>query len=550
MKRLSGLLTLAPLLVGAKGDEDLPIPEQSVSVCSVQQVQNPSTGEYFANLLTTSNWPARWTCGTWSATDGWIYIISDLTIFAAYLSIPIMLFIYLWRRDLGLFKLLTFSFGVFILACGFTHLIDAIIFWEPIYRFSGFVRAITAVVSVATVGLMIKSIPIALTFKSPKALQLQVDKAVAEAEELNSILQESFSIAKIGTWKLDLKSNVVSWSDSLYDIYEIPLGTPIDLEASLEMYKGQEKLIQDTIANAISAKSKYNLELLLTKPNGSQLWTKAIGIPEVEGDEVVSIRGYVMDIDASKQLEIERKKSREKLEEEVNARTSELKAANQELESFSYYISHDLRAPLRAINGFSEALQEDYRSKLDEEAVRYLDRIAYNSRKMGDLIDDILAFSRMHRKQTNFKKVDLNGVITDIIDHLFVESKAFIEVSPLPEIHGDKEMINQVFANLISNAIKYSSKEESPAIEIAGEEYDDSYLIKITDNGVGFNMQYADKLFMVFQRLHADEEFEGTGVGLALCHKIMSMHDGEIWAKSEEGAGATFFLKFKKQVND
>lgn len=550
MKRLSGLLALAPLLVGARGDEDLIISEQAVSVCSIQQVQNPSTGEYFTNLLSTENWPARWTCGTWSAADGWIYIISDLIIFAAYLSIPIMLFIYLWKRNLGFFKPLTFAFGVFILSCGVTHLIDAIIFWEPIYRFSGFVRAITAVVSVATVGLMIKSVPTALTFKSPATLQKEVDLAVAESKELNSILQESFSIAKIGTWKLDLQTNQVSWSDSLYDIYEIPPGTLIDLEKSLDMYPGQEKLIEDAIAKAIANRSNYDLELLVTKPNGKQLWTKAIGITEVERGEVVSIRGYVMDIDASKQLEIERKKSHEKLEEEVNARTRELKAVNQELESFSYYISHDLRAPLRAINGFSEALLEDYKPKLDEEASRYLDRISYNSRKMGELIDDILAFSRMNRKETNFKNVNLAQVVSDLINNLFVESKSIIQVRNLPEIHGDKEMINQVFANLLSNAVKYSSKEESPSVEIIGEEFDDSYLIKVVDNGVGFNMQYADKLFMVFQRLHSDEEFEGTGVGLALCFKIMSMHSGEIWAQSEEGKGATFFLKFKKQMDD
>jgi signal transduction histidine kinase len=550
MKRLSGLLTLSPLLAGAKGNDEILISEQTVSVCSMQQDQNPSTGEYFANLLTTSNWPARWTCGTWSSADGWIYIISDLIIFAAYLSIPIMLFIYLWKRDLGFFKPLTLAFGIFILSCGITHLVDAIIFWEPIYRFSGFTRAITAVVSVATVGLMVKSVPFALTFKSPATLEKEVDKAVAETDELNEILQQSFKIAQIGTWEMDIDTQEVKWSDSLYDIYDVPRGTPINLEVSKGFYPGQEKYIQETVEKAVATGGKYEMELQLTKHNGTQLWTRAIGIPEVENGKVASIKGFVMDIDAIKQLELERKQSRERLEKEVGERTRELKAANQELESFSYYISHDLRAPLRAINGFSEALMEDYKPKLDDEASRYLDRISYNSRKMGELIDDILAFSRMNRLETNFKKVNLTQVVSDLINNLFVESKSIIQVRDLPEIYGDKEMINQVFANLIANAVKYSSKEQAPSIEISGEESEESYLLKITDNGVGFNMQYADKLFMVFQRLHADEDFEGTGVGLALCHKIMIMHGGEIWANSEVGKGATFFLKFKKQTND
>lgn len=547
MKRLTALLTLIPITLGAKGDDNNLISEGIVAVCSQEQAKNPSVGEYFANLMTTSNWPARWTCGTWSAADGWIYIISDLITFAAYFSIPIMLFFYLWKKDLGFFKVLAFSFGIFILSCGITHLVDAIIFWEPIYRFSGFVRAVTAIVSVATVGLMIKSIPFALTFKSPGTLQAEIKKAVTEVDELNEILKETFEIARIGTWELDLSTNKVKWSDSLYDLYEIPRGTIIDLELSLSFYPKQNEIIESAIANAIETGEKYSLDLLLTKRSGNQLWTRAIGIPKTENGKVNFIKGYVLDINDSKQLEIERKKSREKLEQEVNKRTQELQAANQELESFSYYISHDLRAPLRAINGFSEALVEDYKPSLDETATRYLDRITYNSRKMGDLIDDILAFSRMNRKETNFRIIDLHESVTKVIDDLFLDAKPYITVGYLPETYGDKEMIDQLLINLISNAIKYSSKEEHPSIEISGEESDESSQIKVIDNGVGFNMQYANKLFQVFQRLHGEDDFEGTGIGLALCHRIMSAHGGEIWAHGEEGVGSTFFAKFPKK---
>lgn len=538
---------LLPLALNANGNNEYLISEQTVAVCTQEQAKNPSTVDYFANLLSTENWPARWTCGTWSAADGWIYIISDLVIFAAYLSIPIMLFFYLWKKDLGFFKLLAVAFGVFILSCGITHLVDAIIFWEPIYRFSGFVRAITAVVSVATVGLMIKSIPFALTFKSPGTLQWEITKAVSEVEELNQILQESFEIARIGTWKLDLETNQVKWSDSLYDLYGVPRGTPIDLELSLRLYPKQNELIERTIANAIETGKKYSIDLLLTKESGQQVWTRAIGIPKMENGIVTCIKGYVLDINDSKQLEIERKKSQERLEREVTKRTQELQTANQELESFSYYISHDLRAPLRAINGFSEALVEDYKPQLDDDASRYLDRISYNSRKMGELIDDILAFSRMNRQETNFRMVDLHDSVTKVIDDLFMDSKSIIKVGYLPEVFGDKQMIDQLLINLISNAIKYSSKVEQPSIEVSGEESDEASLIKVIDNGVGFNMQYANKLFQVFQRLHSEDEFEGTGIGLALCHRIMSSHGGEIWAHSEEGVGSTFFAKFPKK---
>lgn len=237
------------------------------------------------------------------------------------------------------------------------------------------------------------------------------------------------------------------------------------------------------------------------------------------------------------------------LESKVTERTVQLESVNKELEAFSYSVSHDLRTPLRAVNGYSIMLKEDYEDKLDAEGVRIIDNIIKNAKTMGQLIDELLAFSRLGKKELAFSKVEMKPLAQSVIEELLengTKEKYRIGIGPLPSSNADRTLIKQVLMNLVGNAIKYSSRKENPAIEIGAQEESKRVVYFVKDNGVGFDMAYAGKLFGVFQRLHSQEEFEGTGVGLALVKRVIDKHGGQVWAEAEENKGATFYFSLPK----
>lgn len=233
----------------------------------------------------------------------------------------------------------------------------------------------------------------------------------------------------------------------------------------------------------------------------------------------------------------------QQLEQMVKDRTQELEAANKEMESFTYSVSHDLRAPLRGIHSYTKILEEDYSSAIDGEGKKIIEVIIRNSRKMGQLIDDLLAFARLGRKEINSHDVDMDALVRSVVEELLQSTdrnKIEINIQHLLPASGDQSLIKQVWVNLISNAIKYSGKKEKAIIEIGSYPKGDMNVYYVRDNGVGFEMQYYNKLFGVFQRLHSQEEFEGTGVGLAITQRVVQKHKGEIWADSRVNEGATF----------
>jgi PAS domain S-box-containing protein len=231
------------------------------------------------------------------------------------------------------------------------------------------------------------------------------------------------------------------------------------------------------------------------------------------------------------------------LESRVEVRTAELRAAIEDLEGFSYSVSHDLRAPLRAIDGFSSILVDEYADRLDDEGRRLLGIIRSGTRDMAQLIDDLLEFSRVGLQQMRPIAVDMtllaDGVAAELRD-LHPQRNVQITVSPLPRARGDRALIRLVLMNLLSNAVKFTAPREVGVIDVVGREVDGECLFSVRDNGVGFDMQYRDKLFEVFQRLHPAHEFEGTGVGLAIVNRIVRRHGGWIWAEGEVDAGACF----------
>ena len=224
------------------------------------------------------------------------------------------------------------------------------------------------------------------------------------------------------------------------------------------------------------------------------------------------------------------------------SRTAQLNAANKELESFSYSVAHELRAPLRAIDGFSRILLEDYKDALDADGQRYLDLVIQGAGRMGELIDDMLTFSRSSRGELQTEMVDLAGMARNVFAELCAaapERNIRLVLGDLPPAHCDPAMIRQVLSNLLSNAIKYTGPRAEAVIEVSGTAGDAENVYCVKDNGVGFDMRYVDKLFGVFQRLHSTAEFEGNGIGLAIVKRIVERHGGRVWAESKEGEGAT-----------
>ncbi len=242
---------------------------------------------------------------------------------------------------------------------------------------------------------------------------------------------------------------------------------------------------------------------------------------------------------------IEKVRNLNRLNMELDEEIKKLEDANKELEAFAYSVSHDLRVPLRAIDGFSRILVEDYQEKLDEEGERLIGIIRENTKKMGQLIDDILQLSRAGRQEMNVTELDLESIILDV----FVEIKQSsqerdiqLEIEPLPTVYGDRTLLQQVMINLLSNSIKFTKPREIATIKVGSKEGEGEHIIYIKDNGVGFDMKYSGKLFGLFQRLHGQNEFEGTGVGLSIVQRIIRRHGGDVWAYGKVDEGATFYF--------
>jgi len=265
-----------------------------------------------------------------------------------------------------------------------------------------------------------------------------------------------------------------------------------------------------------------------------------------ENNVVYAIMTVTIDITELKNAQRSITELNKDLEKKISHRTEQLKKSNEELEAFSYSVSHDLRAPLRGVLGFASILEDDYGSKLDDEARRLIGIIKYNSTKMAQLIDDLLVFSRTEKQELIKAKIDTGAMVTELVNELTTQNKEDQnikwEIHPLPSMNADKNTIRQVWINLLSNAVKYSRLREQRVIEIGCDKEKKQTVFYVKDNGAGFDAAYAHKLFKVFQRLHDSKNFEGTGIGLAIVEKIVSRHGGKVWAENNLKEGACFYF--------
>ena len=286
--------------------------------------------------------------------------------------------------------------------------------------------------------------------------------------------------------------------------------------------------------------------------DGSIHWVfeASVELRDEDGISYGSI-GMFQDITERKRVDEQIRQLNEELEEHVRDRTAQLEAANRELEAFSYSVSHDLRAPLRTIIGFTRIIHDDYSAGLDPTGLGFLRKIDEAGRKMNHLIDDLLALSKLGRKSLEKRHVDLNQIVRDVIDSFVQETASRTMewvVAELPPAVADPVLLQQVYANLIGNAVKYTGRREVARIEVGSLSQNGTPVYFVRDNGAGFDMQQADKIFGVFQRLHREDEFEGTGIGLTLVQRIITRHGGRIWFEAEVDKGATFYFTLQAGV--
>jgi PAS domain S-box-containing protein len=382
-------------------------------------------------------------------------------------------------------------------------------------------------------------------------LRIEVTERKKAQEELirtREFIESGQKIAHLGSWEWNVRSNLITWSDELFRIYGLEHWMGVStLEDTKEYIIPEDRNIySETIKKALTDLQPYELYFRIKRKDSKirTLYTKG----NVETDDAnvpLRIWGATQDVTETKEAEQEISKLNQNLKEKL----SELEVANKELESFSYTVSHDLRAPLRAINGFTQIIMQKYNDKLDDEGKRFLGIVTDNAKKMGQLIDDLLAFSRLGKKEIQKSKLDTNELVNSIlleIDKSQWNANAKITVKELMPVLGDRALLHQVFYNLITNSLKYSAKTPEPVIEIGSWTEGNESIFYVKDNGVGFDMKFYDKLFKVFQRLHSPEEFEGSGVGLAIVNRIVTKHGGKVWAEGKVNEGATFYFSLPK----
>lgn len=616
--------------------------------------------DFLVELFSGAGFTAKWRCGNWSDSLGYLHIVSDIAIFLAYLAIPIAMVVLRCRRRVGLtFPALYWLVAAFVITCGICHLNEAVMFWHPYYRFAGLTKLATALVSGAAVVGLVIGFPRMLALRSPVELEAEVQartselaKTKAQFEALyndaldmlatvesedGKILCCNATLAQVlGRSRAELEGSAlrslcapectsdvreglrrlrageainiglelvgaggravsVQWvarpaasgtsvscvfrdvseqeatkralaqSERLYQAAfdHAPVGIAhvsldggwirvnecmCDLlgydQATLRTMTFQQITLEDDlepgvefVRAAVEGKvERFRKEKRYIRGDGRLLWADlTCSVVRSETGEALYFVSVVQDIGDRKRLEVER-----------HERGLELEEANEELRWFASSVSHDLRAPVRAIEGFTRILAEDRLCQLDEEGRRILGVVRHNVLKMDRLIVGLLELARLGRRAITTTQLDMSALAREAVEVAIDAEKhgptMAVEIGDLPPAIADEMLVRQVWGNLVGNAVKYTCGSDAPSLEIGGETRGAEVVYWVSDNGVGFESEYAALAFQPFRRLHPTDQFDGLGLGLAIAYRAVAKHGGRLWAEASPGNGATFFF--------
>ncbi len=579
--------------------------------------------DFFKHLLDPSGFPPRWYCGSWTPGLGWLHILSDLGVWSAYIAIPCVLGYFVLRKKDLPFRTIFLLFGAFILACGTTHLMEAVIFWWPVYRLAGLIKVFTAIVSWATVFALVPLVPQALLLRSPKELQRETEERkraedqlrqakdelearvrerTAELASANKALQAEISerrrveeelrhsedqfrtladsIPQLA-WTARSDGHVFWYNRRWYDY----TGTTLEQMEGWGWEKVHDPAEIDRVTavwrKALAAGEPWEDTFPLRRHDGQMRWhlSRALPVRDEQG-RVVRWFGTNTDVTEQRELAAALRGAQEKLEGRVRERTAELfqankelrqevnerrraelalqglaaelQRSNEELEQFASIASHDLQEPLRKIQAFGDRLRDRCGETLGEQGRQYIERMQHSAARMQTLIRDLLTFSRVTINAQPFAAVDLTVEVWNVVSDLescIHKTGGRVVVGNMPTLQADPTQMRQLLQNLIGNGLKFHRpgvapvvRVESQIVECPSAGGDPVCRITVRDNGIGFEEVYLERIFQIFRRLHGRDEYEGTGIGLAICRKIVERHGGEITAQSVPGQGTAFIV--------
>ena len=517
---------------------------------------------FFGQLFSSSGFQPHGFCYSWNPGLVWLHVASDVLIALSYFAIPLVMFWFFRKRPDIPFSWLFVLFSIFIVACGATHVMEVWNLWHAQYWIAGAVKAVTAIASIVTAVALIYIVPQLLQVpnladwaKANADLETRVAQRTKELFLANNELRDhrdtlrlAQKAARMGAWDRDVTTGRSHWTTELEEVFGIEPGTYND---SAEMWPDlvhpdDLPALNKAVAESLRQASEFAAEFRILRPDGKQRWISARATVVRDGHgQPNRMVGVNIDITDQKQAEEQIRLLNASLESRVAERTRDLSNANNELESFSYSVSHDLRAPLRTIDGFSLALLEDCGDRLDETCQGHLQRIRTAAQRMGALIDDLLNLSRVTRAQLNTQEFDLSAVVSEVAKELQAahpERHVVWKIQSALLATGDSQLLRVAIENLLNNAWKFTSRRPQAQIEFGKTQISGDTAFFVKDDGAGFDPAYADRLFGAFQRLHGATEFPGTGVGLATVQRVIHRHGGRIWAESSLHHGATFYF--------
>ena len=499
-----------------------------------QQIKN-----FSGHILDTTNWPPRWQCGTWSDFHGWLYILSDGLIWASYFAIPIILIVMLRKRPDLPFSRLIWLFIGFIVLCGLTHLIDAVIFWWPAYRLSALLRFTTAIVSAVTVFALYKILPSVLSLRSVKELEYEIEARKLAEEKLAAsefLLSEAGRVGKVGGWEIDIKSRKVYWSKVIYDIHELPYDYDLTFESAsgYVMPISKSKIIT-AVEECIKNGTGYDFELQIQTARGTVVWVRTYGeaFYDEEGN-ITKLRGVLMDIDKYKSNEISLYKSMEMVNQN-----------NKQLKGFTHILSHNIRNHASNLSLLISMLDK---TTLNSHNAERVEKLSIVSDGLNKTLDDLNDAIKIRESKVTAEALSIAKITNDVM--AIMQPEIMRGNVSIEKDFGEKTIwfpklyMESILMNLLSNAIKYKKEDED--LHISLKTYKNGHgqiVLECKDNGLGINLElHGQKIFGLYKTFHNHKN--AHGVGLFLVKTQVESQGGLISVESAEGKGSTFRIIF------